>query len=146
MRFKSRKNLSNENNWYLDFNFNDDFLHFPIRYLHDFCLLLLMDSPRAENTPRRVTLRMVSSLTRLDLTKNVVICMQWSSWIQTCKTADQPYRATSDSNECWYFRFLCLNKDLEKFTTTSSADFAPQTKFPQNRNKHDASFCKNLIF
>ena len=42
-----------------------------------------------------INVRLVSSLTRLDLTKNKicseVIWMLWNSCIQTCKTGDQPY-------------------------------------------------------
>ena len=35
------------------------------------------------------------------LTKKICsFCMLWSSWIQTCKTGDQPYSDTSPSGEC----------------------------------------------
>ena len=38
--------------------------------------------------------------TGLDQGRKYVFCMEWSSWIQTCKTGGQPYRDTSPIGEC----------------------------------------------
>ena len=46
-----------------------------------------------------ITVWLVYSLTRLDLTNNV-FCMKWSSWIQACKTEGRPISDTSHNSEC----------------------------------------------
>ena len=36
--------------------------------------------------------------------KSVDFCVNWSSWIQTCKTGGQPYSEASANSECFLFK------------------------------------------
>ena len=65
-----------------------------------------------------INVRLVSSLTRLDLTKNKicseVIWMLWNSCIQTCKTGDQPYSDGFPPPQHWAFSVYVCPCDINK--------------------------------